>query len=217
MKITSVDNHGVKEFKSWFLLVCVLAAIATTVTTSGYLLYVLESGANNSNVTTIKDATWVITMMMTTVGFGDFYPVTVGGRAVCWIAFAVGAVEIGMLIRVISSYAGSDTSIQNRELRTQLSEVMRKLEHMESHLKMDTSITSDSHNLDYVLVQQEYSSDLLRDGFLTAGLDSSGMYMLSVEAIHRSTGKEYKRWIPADNENQLMSMFNRYLGNSDEL
>lgn len=38
MKITSVDNHGVKEFKSWFLLVCVLAAIATTVTTSGYLL-----------------------------------------------------------------------------------------------------------------------------------------------------------------------------------
>lgn len=132
MKITSVDNHGVKEFKSWFLLVCVLAAIATTVTTSGYLLYVLESGANNSNVTTIRDATWVITMMMTTVGFGDFYPVTVGGRAVCWIAFAIGAVEIGMLIRVISSYAGSDTSVQNRELRTQLSEVMRKLEHMET-------------------------------------------------------------------------------------
>lgn len=214
---TKVDQHGVEEYRTRYMLLAVLGLIVVTVVGGGYLMYLYESVLPDANVQNWRDGIWVVTMTMTTIGYGDFYPLTDAGRMLGWAVFICGAVELGFLVGIISNATGSDKSIQNRELRSMLSEVMRKLEHMEKELNMCTNVTSDSHHLDVVFDQSPYSSKRLRDGFLTMGQDSSGMYMLSVEAIHRRTGAEYKRWIPADSMKDLGNRFHRYLEKEDEL
>lgn len=215
--LTKTDDHGVIEYRTGFILILTILAIAITVLGGGYLMYLAESNVGNANVTTWRDGTWLITMIMTTIGFGDFYPLTNEGRILGWIVFILGALELGTLIALASTALGTDSSIQNRELRTMLCELMRKLEHMEEHFNMDTSVNSNSNHLDLIIDQSEYSSDALFNGYLTIGQDSSGMFVMSVEAYLRETGKPYKRWIPADSKDQLINMFNRYLKNKKEL
>lgn len=213
--LTKVDNHGVVEFRSIVAIPALLLLVVASVAALGYCMYLAENGVGN--VKSFQEGVWVITMTMTTIGYGDFYPVTQAGRLISWSSFIIGAVELGTLIALVSSALGSDKSIQNRELRTMLCEVMRKLELVEQELKLSTLVTKDSHLLDVVFKQSPYSSDTLEDGFLTAGKDSTGIYMLSVCAYDAETGQEVHRWIPETSRRSLMAMYNRYLNNSKEL
>lgn len=215
--LTKVDVHGVVEYKTGFKVAVVLLAIATTVIGGGYLMFLIEHGAPGANVHSWRDGTWVVTMTMTTVGYGDFYPVTDWGRSLGWCVFILGAVELGFLIGIVSSAMGSDKTIQNRELRSMLCEVMRKLEHMEKHMNMPTDVNERSNHLDVVFKQERYSSKKLRDGFLTIGKDSTGIYMMSVDAYDRETNQEVHRWIPESSRESLNLMFKRYLRNENEL
>ena len=68
-----------------------------------------------------------------TIGFGDFYPVTFGGRLVVVLIFYIGVGMVGFVgAQVITKFVGfSDTSATNRELRRQNEEVLphnKKLE-----------------------------------------------------------------------------------------
>lgn len=215
--ITKVDDHGVKEYRTGFLLVCTIAAIILTVTGGGYALYIVEAGAGSANIQTYRDGTWTVTMIMTTIGFGDYYPTTDAGRYIGWIVFVLGALELGSLIGIASNAMGTDSSIQNRELRTMLAEVMRKLEHEEKATGRCTAVNSDSHNLDCVFDQVHYSSNRLSDGYLTIGKDSTGIYMLAVDAYDNETGQEIHRWIPANSREELRVMFKRFQEKDNEL
>lgn len=211
--ITHIDDHGVKEFKAWFILAVTLVAILLTVTGGGYLMYITEGSAGNANVTTWKDGIWVVTMIMTTIGFGDYYPVTDLGRVIGWVVFIFGALEIGSLISLFTV----DRSIKNKELRTMLCEVMRKMEHLEDHLEIPTYVTPLSHGLDVTFEQSEYSSNRLRDGFITIGKDSTGLFILAVDAYDRETDQEVHRWLCADDKPQLYKMYKRFILKENEL
>ena len=216
-RLTKVDSHGVVEYRVLYVTLITILAIAFTVMLGGYLMYLAEVDVAGSNISTWRDGTWVVTMIMTTIGFGDFYPISTSGRVVCWTVFIVGALEIGTLIGLAGSAMGTDKSIQNRELRTMLCEVMRKLEHMEKHTGMSTEVTKNSHNLDIVFSQSYYDSLTLTRGYLTIGKDSTGIYMLAVDAYDRETGQEVHRWIPESSRESLEAIYNRYLRNAHEL
>lgn len=215
--ITKVDDHGVEEYRTSFLLALTILAIIFTVSGGGYLLYLVESGAGSANIQTYRDGTWTVTMIMTTIGFGDYYPVTDAGRYIGWIVFVLGAMELGSLIGIASSATGTDKSIQNRELRTMLAEVMRKLEHMEKEQGLCTRVSEDSNHLDVVFEQRPYNSSRLRDGFLTKGKDSTGIYMISVDAYDRETGQEVHRWIPCNSRTELDHKFAKIWENDNAI
>lgn len=213
--LTKIDNHGVVEFRTIVAIPALLLLVALSVVALGYCMYLAENGVGN--VKSVQEGIWVITMTMTTIGYGDFYPVTQVGRWISWSSFIVGAVELGALIALVSSAMGSDQSVQNREFRTMLCEVMRKLELMEEDLNLSTRVSENSHLLDVVFKQDRYSSDTLEDGFITAGKDSTGIYMLSVCAYDKETGQEVHRWMSEDSRKSLMAKYSRYLNNSKEL
>lgn len=214
--ITTVDDHGVVEYRKSFLAILTVCSMMLFMFTAGYILYTAEVG-HTGPIQTYKDATWTILMSATTIGFGDYYPSTGVGRTIVMSSFFVGAIHFAILIAILSSVLGADKSIQNRELRTMLSELMRKQEQLEKHLDMCTAVNKDSHNLDVVFDQKPYSSNRLRDGFITMGKDSSGMYMMSICAYDRETDQEYHRWIPESSKVSLFKMFERYIKNKDEL
>ncbi|WP_196891216.1 potassium channel family protein [Aureivirga marina] len=63
------------------------------------LLVYFENASDKSNIHDLKDAFWYSIVTLTTVGYGDFYPVTFAGRAV-GILFVVGS--LGVLSYIIS-------------------------------------------------------------------------------------------------------------------
>ena len=66
------------------------------------LIFFVESGNENANIKSIFDAIWYSLVTLTTVGYGDFYPVTVAGKIIGLI-FLLGSLGLlGLLIGEIA-------------------------------------------------------------------------------------------------------------------
>ncbi|RZT00006.1 potassium channel family protein [Aquimarina brevivitae] len=67
-----------------------------------YLLYYFESTAEEGNILNLKDAYWYSIVTLTTVGYGDFYPLTFWGRTIGFL-FVLGSLGIlGLLVTELS-------------------------------------------------------------------------------------------------------------------
>jgi voltage-gated potassium channel Kch len=85
--------------KIFYLLVAAgIVIIAGTV-----IMYKLESGAENSQMTTLLDALWWCVATVTTVGYGDVVPVTSLGRIVALVYMFFGISLVATLLAVISN------------------------------------------------------------------------------------------------------------------
>ena len=85
--------------KIFYLLVTAgIVVIAGTV-----IMYNLEKGAENSQMTTLLDALWWCVATVTTVGYGDVVPVTSLGRIVALVYMFFGITLITTLLAVISN------------------------------------------------------------------------------------------------------------------
>jgi voltage-gated potassium channel len=84
------------------LLFTLVVALLLIFTISAFVLYA-EKGAPNANITTYSNAIWWAFVTITTVGYGDYYPVTTLGRtgAIILMFFGLG------IIGVLSSYLSS--------------------------------------------------------------------------------------------------------------
>jgi voltage-gated potassium channel len=63
-----------------------------------------EQDASNANITTAGDALWWAATTMTTVGYGDRYPVTTTGRFVAVALMVVGIAVLSSLTALIASW-----------------------------------------------------------------------------------------------------------------
>jgi voltage-gated potassium channel len=95
--------------QSTLLFTLVIALIL--VFTIAWLVLISEQNAPNANIKTYHDAVWWAFVTITTVGYGDFYPVTGWGQS-----FAVILMFFGLgIIGVLSSYLSSTfISLQRR-------------------------------------------------------------------------------------------------------
>lgn len=92
------------------LLFTLVVALLLIYTISAFVLYV-EKGAPNANITTYSKAVWWAFVTITTVGYGDYYPVTNLGHLGAIILMFSGLGIIG----VLSSYlATTFISFQRR-------------------------------------------------------------------------------------------------------
>jgi len=80
-------------------------------TVSSVLVLQFESKAPNANITTGGDALWYAIVTITTVGYGDFYPVTAAGRFAAVFIMFMGVGIIGALASILASLlVGSSAS-----------------------------------------------------------------------------------------------------------
>ena len=78
-----------------------LAFIVLTVASA--LVLQFESKSPDANITTGGDALWWAVVTITTVGYGDKYPVTAGGRVTAIFVMFAGVGIIGALASILSS------------------------------------------------------------------------------------------------------------------
>lgn len=111
-KMTGREFEGIftRRLAQSTLLFTLVAALIL-VFTIAWLVLLAEQNAPNANIKTYHDAVWWAFVTITTVGYGDFYPVTGWGQS-----FAVILMFFGLgIIGVLSSYLSSTfVSLQRR-------------------------------------------------------------------------------------------------------
>ncbi len=120
----------------------VLIAAAATVFLGAWLVLLFEENTKGSNIHGYPDALWWAVVTVTTVGYGDRYPVSEGGRAVAVVLMLVGIGLIGVLTATVASVFVKEHTDANKEefkrshadLGQQLSVISARLADVERRL-----------------------------------------------------------------------------------
>lgn len=133
LKTYTVDEFGVRNYNSFYLLIITLIVLYGIIALLSIPLYQAEAAIESSNIKSYGDAFWTLQMSASTIGFGDFYPVSLTGRTIVAAMFYIGVGMVGFVgAQFVNKFVGfSDTNVKNRELRKQNDEILehnKKLE-----------------------------------------------------------------------------------------
>lgn len=113
-----------------------------------------EINAPGANIKSFGDSTWWAFVTVTTVGYGDFTPVTVGGRVIAVLimftgAAAVGAVTAAVASRFINSGNAASAAASQKSQESQSAAADSKLDDLLVHLKaMEQEVRNIAGRLD---------------------------------------------------------------------
>lgn len=74
-----------------------------------------EQSADDANIVTLGDALWWATTTVTTVGYGDRFPVTTEGRFVALALMLVGIALIGSVTAAVAAWFISQVEAERAE------------------------------------------------------------------------------------------------------
>lgn len=115
-------------------------AVTFVVVFGALFTLMFEINAPGANITSFGDSTWWAFVTVTTVGYGDFTPVTVGGRVIAVLimftgAAAVGAVTAAVASRFINSGTAASAAASQKSQESQTATTDSKLDELLTQLK----------------------------------------------------------------------------------
>jgi voltage-gated potassium channel len=88
-----------------------LLAATVLVLNGAVIVYLFERHTPGSNIHTVGEALWWSFVTVTTVGYGDFYPVTAGGRITACFIMGTGLLTLAVVTaQVASSFVAQGSS-----------------------------------------------------------------------------------------------------------
>jgi voltage-gated potassium channel len=131
VRIGSVGVDGLQRFKAILthrgLHIVLLAASVLVVGCAG-LVTLAEEHAKGSNIHDFGQGLWWAMVTVTTVGYGDQYPVTAFGRGVAVLLMLLGIGLIGVLTATVASFFVEESRGRREE------EIVERLERIERAL-----------------------------------------------------------------------------------
>ncbi len=114
------------------------------------IVYLFERHAPKSNIHTLGESLWWSAVTVTTVGYGDFFPVTMWGRVTACFIMGIGLLTLAVVTaQVASSFAAQALSRPQRGPRVEaatpevtLAELDRRLARIEELLATATASSS---------------------------------------------------------------------------
>jgi voltage-gated potassium channel len=107
-----------------------LLAASVLVLNGAIIVYLFERHAKGSNIHTLGQSVWWAITTVSTVGYGDYYPVTAGGKVTASVIMAIGILTLAVVTAQVassffdqsarkdtSSPLGSDVSLSDLDLR----------------------------------------------------------------------------------------------------
>ena len=136
--IYKTDKYGIRNYSLLALGAAGVCFLYSVIALLALALQHFEGGALNSNINSYVDAFWTLQMSASTIGFGDHFPVTIGGRMVVALMFYVGVGLVGFIGALIAEriLGFADTNIKNRELRQQNSDILMHNKQLEKKIDL---------------------------------------------------------------------------------
>jgi voltage-gated potassium channel len=142
-RMTVLQREGAERFLAILRhrsLFRVLLAAVGLLFLGAWLVMLFESHVQGSNIHGYKDALWWGVVTVTTVGYGDRFPVSDGGRLVAVVLMMVGIGLIGVLTATVASFFMQEHTDANKEqlqaahhdLGTQLTDIDDRLARLEA-------------------------------------------------------------------------------------
>ncbi|HCH33462.1 MAG TPA: two pore domain potassium channel family protein [Oceanospirillaceae bacterium] len=137
-RLYKTDQYGIRNYSLLALGAAGVGLLYSVIALLALVLLHFENGASNSNINTYVDAFWTLQMSASTIGFGDHYPVTIGGRTVVALMFYVGVGLVGFIGALIAErlLGFADTNVKNRELRHQNTEILAHNKQLEEKIDL---------------------------------------------------------------------------------
>ncbi len=102
----------------------------------GPLAAVFERNNPDANLRTVTDGIWWAFISMSTVGYGDFFPVTLQGRLIGLVVIVLGVTLFSLLTAHVSSIMVEDSENAERaDIRQHLDAIEHTLEHLEEEIE----------------------------------------------------------------------------------
>jgi voltage-gated potassium channel len=98
-----------------YALFITLLLVMLVLTSASVLVLMFESNDPDANITTGGDALWWAFVTLTTVGYGDRFPVNMGGRVVAVGVMFAGIGVIGALASILASLLVTSTPVDEPE------------------------------------------------------------------------------------------------------
>jgi voltage-gated potassium channel len=125
---------------SWVLLI----ALALNLVAAA-LVVNFERDMPNGNIHSYPDALWWAVTTITTVGYGDRFPVSPAGRGVAVVLMVSGIAMFGIITASIAAYFVEQKADQ--DLAGRLDQIMERLDTIEAGLSADERSTADPMTL----------------------------------------------------------------------
>ncbi|MEC7988301.1 MAG: ion channel, partial [Myxococcota bacterium] len=112
-------------------LVRVFAIVGATTFAGAYTIMIVEgsSGAENVSILSFGDALWWSLVTISTVGYGDLYPVTPGGRIVAVFLILVGVGVCGYIAGFMAKLMSTGDYQEEMERLVSVEEKLDRLAH----------------------------------------------------------------------------------------
>lgn len=114
-------------------LASLLVAMVTILTFASVLMLIVEAGVPDANIHTAEDAIWWTLVTISTVGYGDYYPVTAAGHVIGGVVIICGVSFFGVISGYMASlFIAPDESekleTQSEQIRCELHEALARME-----------------------------------------------------------------------------------------
>ena len=101
--VAMLHRTGLTAFRGR-VAVYVVATTALLVLVAGIAVLDAEQNVEGANLTNIGDAWWWAFATITTVGYGDFFPITLAGRLVAVVLMGCGVALLGSVTALLASW-----------------------------------------------------------------------------------------------------------------
>ncbi|EPX6965576.1 potassium channel family protein [Vibrio parahaemolyticus] len=134
IKSISMISHAINENKaSTSLHFMVVTSLMMMLFGSIYILY-LEKDMPGTNIHNADDAFWWTFVTIITVGYGDFFPVTLEGRIVAIILITTGVGMFGSFTAVLALWTSNERKMEVQILE-EVHDLRAEVQELKSILK----------------------------------------------------------------------------------
>ncbi|MGU3841347.1 potassium channel family protein, partial [Vibrio diabolicus] len=143
--------HQLKENRRETTVASILLLMVILITLGSSAMLFIEAKNPEANIRTGADALWWVFVTISTVGYGDHYPVTSIGKFLAVIIIVCGVGIFGMISGLITSILTAPTkqqthSLINKErmleqLLNQQAQILERLDFIEKELQQSTTKT----------------------------------------------------------------------------
>ena len=126
-------------------LASLLVAMVTILTSASIIILIVETGAEGANIQTAEQAIWWALVTISTVGYGDYYPVSTAGHIIGGIVIVSGVSFFGVITGYMASvFVAPDENEQDQrhkihkeEMKSELEQALARMEANQTQMEQN--------------------------------------------------------------------------------